>query len=274
MTRDNNRKPAALASAATTALACLALLSNAPTPALAAGLGYIPPATQGCPQNVLVKLEAQSRGGGGLLGGASSWFGGPPSVSGRATVLNGESYSVPIQNVQVMIFPANSPVSPVYADCWGIGSGQRVPSNPIPYQYGRASCTFEASLPTNGPSAGARNWQQARAMVTLTNGAKCYSEMTPISSSGGGGGGWPWGGGGGGNWIIGSSGGGGGGGRGIGSSGPGSSGGGGGLGSTRMVGAEGPDASSSSSGGGGGKAPTMLGGANPTGGRKMLGLSA
>lgn len=278
-------RKSALAAAAALLLALLASPAHAQGGG-GGGLGYIPPASNGCPQNVKVKVDASSQSGG--------WFS-SPTVSGRATVLNGESYSVPVQDVTIMVFPANSPVAPVYADCWGIGQGQRVPYSPIPFQYGRASCTFQASLPTNGPSAGARNWQQARAVVTLTNGAKCYSDMTPISSSS-----WPWGGGGsggggGGSWIIGganpSSGGGGGMGMGMGSSGPGM-GMGSGMGSGRAIGGANP--SSSSSGGVGGANPssgdggmmmvggakppttttTMLGGANPSsggGGRKMLG---
>ena len=300
----NNNNKKSLAAAATVAILAL----GGPT-AAAAQLGYIPPANAGCPQNVKVQIQAQSRSGGWLSS---------PTVSGRATVLNGESYSVPVQSVEIMVFPANSPVAPVYTDCWGIGSGQRVPYSPVPFQYGRASCTFQANLPTNGPSAGARNWQQARAVVTLTNGAKCYSDMTPINNSGGGGGGGGW------PWIIGGANPSEGGGMGMGSSGPGmgmgssgpgmgmgSSGGGGGMsmgmgssggggmgmgtgssrtggggmgmGSSRMVGGANPSSSSSSGGGsdggmmmvGGSKPPTaMLGGANPTksGGRRMLGV--
>jgi hypothetical protein len=247
------------------------------------GLGYIPPASKGCPANVKVQMQASSQSGG--------WFSGRPSVDGRVTVLNGESYSVPVQDVQVMVFPANSPVAPVYSGCWGIGSGSRVPSSPIPFQYGRSSCTFQASLPSNGPSAGARNWQQARAVVTLTNGAKCYSDMTNVDYQGGGGG-WPWGN------IIGGSSSGGGGGWGIGSSGPGSSGGliggaspmggsGGGLiggarptgssGTGGLIGGANPMMGGSSSGGSGGGlgSARMVGSANPTSGggggnRKLL----
>lgn len=278
------------------ALAAAALLLAAAHPAAASPLGFVPPAASGCPPNVNVNLDAVSRPGG--------WLSGGPSVSGRATVLNGETFSVPVSNVEIMIFPANSPVAPVYAECVGIGSGQRVPSSPIPFQYGRASCSFQANLPTNGPSAGARNWQQARAVVTLTNGAKCYSDMTGIATmGGGGGGGWPWGssGGGIGGAVIGganpSSGSGGGmiggarpggmgsggmgsgmgsGGMGMGSGmGSGGMGMGGGMGSGRMVGGAKPPSSSSSSSGSSG-APMMLGGANPTtkssggGGRKLL----
>jgi hypothetical protein len=210
---------------------------------------------------------------GATTSGSGGWLGGGrrPSVAGRVTVSNGETYSVPVDDVQIMIFPDNSPVAPVYADCWGLDN-QKVPSSPIPYQYGRGSCTFNAPLPTNGPSAGSTPWRTARAVVTLAgSGAKCYSDMTQLSQSGGGGGGWPWGGGGGGGggWPWGSSGGGGGGG------GWGSSGGGGGLGSSN------PRSGSGSGSGmiGGSRqtttaSPTLLGGSNPTGGRKMLGLAA
>lgn len=169
-------RKSALATAVAAAMALLALLS-APAPATAAGLGYMP---QGCPQNLKVQLQAQSSPGNG-------WNG--PTISGRATVLNGETYSVPVQSVYVIAFPSNSAVGPVYADCRGIGNGQRVPSSPVPYQFGKASCTFSANLPTNGPSAGARNWQQAKAVVVLTNGAKCQGDMVWVDRHGNNGGG-------------------------------------------------------------------------------------
>jgi hypothetical protein len=161
-------------------MALLALLS-APAPATAQGMAqFIPPASAGCPSNVKVQLQAESSPGNG-------WNG--PTISGRATVLNGETYSVPVQSVYIMAFPSNSAVGPVYADCRGVGNGQRVPSSPVPYQYGKASCTFSANLPTNGPSAGARNWQQAKAVVVLTNGAKCQGDMVYVDRHGNSGGG-------------------------------------------------------------------------------------
>jgi hypothetical protein len=166
-------------------MALLALLS-APAPATAQGgmAQFIPPAEAGCPRNVKVELEASSWSPTrGMVGGASN-----PQVGGYAVVLNGETYSVPIQDVSVQIFPSNSAVSPITTECWGSGNG-RVPASPIPYQYGKSSCSFQADLPTRGPSAGARNWQKARAVVTLTNGAKCFSKVTSIARHGGGGGG-------------------------------------------------------------------------------------
>jgi len=254
----------------------------------------VPPAAAGCPPNVLVRVEGATVPG---ANGGGGWFGGgggtPPLVVGRVTVLNGESYAVPVRSVQAMVFPDNSPVAPVYADCRGgsLSGGQaRVPASPVPFQYGREACAFEAPLPTAGPSAGAYNWRTARAVVTLSNGARCYSDVTDLTrfgggGGGGGGGGWPWWmpqqGGGGGGWVIGSgspsSGGsssGGGGSGGWGSSSP-SKGLGGGL--PRAVGGSdsAPATPTTMLGGGGGapapapQPPALLGG-SASGGRKML----
>jgi hypothetical protein len=160
------------------------MLATAGGPSLAAaqpthGFGYIPPATVGCPTNVQVQLQASSSSGG--------WLNGCPSVEGNVTILNGETFTVPVFDVQVMVFPSNSAVAPVYAKCPGIGPNTRVPTSPIPYEYGSSSCNFSARLPSNGPSAGAQNWQQARAVVTLSNGAQCHSEMTYVDYQGDGG---------------------------------------------------------------------------------------
>jgi hypothetical protein len=163
----NTKKAAAAA-----AIAALMLATSGQGAAAAAQpAGRWPDADEGCPSKVFVALSAKSNPGG--------WVTGNPSITGSATVINAERFSIPVQSVQVMIVPANSAVSPVFANCRGLAGG-RVPASPNAWDEGRASCRFDAPLPSKGPSTGARNWQQARAVVTLQNGAKCYSEMTSV----------------------------------------------------------------------------------------------
>jgi hypothetical protein len=171
-TNNNTKK------AATAAIAALMLATAGQGAAAAQLIGgggggavtYWPDADAGC-GNVHVQLRAKAEPAG--------WFSGHPTISGTTTVLNRERYSIPVRDVRVMVVPANSAVSPVFASCRGI-DGMRIPPTPIGGNGSQGACQFSACLPSNGPSAGAKNWQQARAVVTLQNGAQCYSDMTRV----------------------------------------------------------------------------------------------
>ncbi|WIA10222.1 hypothetical protein OEZ85_010424 [Tetradesmus obliquus] len=75
-----------------------------------------------------------------------SWFNNGPVITGQVTLLNPKEYGIPVSNVQVTAQSSDGQLYTAYADCGSGSPSTYVPSNPVPYTYGEAICTYRIQL--------------------------------------------------------------------------------------------------------------------------------
>uniref|UniRef100_A0A383VN52 CUB domain-containing protein n=1 Tax=Tetradesmus obliquus TaxID=3088 RepID=A0A383VN52_TETOB len=77
---------------------------------------------------------------------SNSWFNNGPVITGQVTLLNPKEYGIPVSNVQVTAQSSDGQLYTAYADCGSGSPSTYVPTNPVPYTYGEAICTYHIQL--------------------------------------------------------------------------------------------------------------------------------
>lgn len=77
---------------------------------------------------------------------SNSWFNNGPVITGQVTLLNPKEYGIPVSNVQVTAQSSDGQLYTAYADCGSGSLSTYVPTNPVPYTYGEAICTYHIQL--------------------------------------------------------------------------------------------------------------------------------
>jgi hypothetical protein len=101
--------------------------------------------------------------------------GSEPMVFGSVTLNNPNTFDMPITRVQVQLSSSSS-LAPLFVTA--VCAGSSVSANPLPYQVGTLTCTFQISLPSSGPGSGFSSWTALQASVTVgVSSAQCSSSI-------------------------------------------------------------------------------------------------
>jgi len=130
-------------------------------------LGYVPQGCQG--------LQVQVSGNYGFDADSN------PIVYGTVTLSNPNLFDMPIDRVRVQV-SNNIPVSPLHTTAYC--TSNVVPANPVPFQLGTTTCSYQVPLPINGIAAGFSSWPSVMAEATIgMSNAHCSSNVVYISDS-------------------------------------------------------------------------------------------
>lgn len=99
-------------------------------------VGYVPPASTGC-DGLIVTVTAEKSD--------SRWWSSVPVIEGSVQLQNPKTYGIPVSNINVQAVSSDGQFYSGYATCNG-AAGTYVPTNPVPYTYGTATCTYRIQL--------------------------------------------------------------------------------------------------------------------------------